>query len=145
MKKERLIDLISAVPALMHTLFHDIDVLELDIPINRTQRKVLIVIDRLPGLTMTQISQFSGLEKGSFTTVADKLIAMGLVARERDGGDRRKILLRLTPEGNAITHRLIQNAETHLGNKLSRLPSSERMELLDAFTIIRRVADRLKN
>mgnify|MGYP001822372668 CR=1 FL=1 len=145
MRSDRLIDLIRALPSLMHALFHDIDLLELDIPINRTQRKVLIVIDRLPGVTMTQISQLSGLEKGSFTAVADKLIAMELVKRERDPEDRRKILLQLTSEGKAITHRLIQNAETHLEKKLSRLESAERKELLDAFNIIRRVADRLKN
>jgi DNA-binding MarR family transcriptional regulator len=144
MKNERLIDLISVVPALMHTLFHDIDIVELDIPINRTQRKVLIVIDRLPGVTMTQISQMSGLEKGSFTAVADKLIAMGLVTRERDPGDRRKILLQPTEEGAIITRRLIQNAENHLEKKLSKLDDSERRELMDAFVVLSRYAEKLK-
>jgi len=145
MKEDRLLDIISAIPALMHALFHDIGMVELDIAVNRTQRKVLIVIDRLPGVTMTQISQLSGLEKGSFTAVADKLIAMGLVKRERDPEDRRKILLRLTSEGNAITRRLIQNAETHLENKLARLEDSERKGLMEAFTIIGRVTNRLKH
>lgn len=144
MKKERLIDIISAIPALMHALFHDIDMIELDIPVNRTQRKVLIVIDRLPAVTMTQISQLSGLEKGSFTAVADKLIAMGLVKRERDPEDRRKILLRPTREGAAITHRLIQNAEAHLEKKLSKLDDSERRELFDAFVVLSRYAEKLK-
>jgi DNA-binding MarR family transcriptional regulator len=128
----------------MHTLFHDIDIVELDIPINRTQRKVLIVIDRLPGVTMTQISQMSGLEKGSFTAVADKLIAMGLVTRERDPGDRRKILLQPTEEGAIITRRLIQNAENHLEKKLSKLDDSERRELMDAFVVLSRYAEKLK-
>jgi DNA-binding MarR family transcriptional regulator len=144
MKKERLIDIISAIPALMHALFHDIDPAELNLPVNRTQRKVLIVIDRLPGVTMTQISQMSGLEKGSFTPLADKLIAMGLVKRERDPGDRRKIMLRLTREGNAIARKLIQNAEVHLERKLSRLESPERRELLEAFAVLSRYAEKLK-
>ena len=144
MKNKRLIDIISAIPALMHALFHDIDMIELDIPVNRTQRKVLIVIDRLPAVTMTQISQLSGLEKGSFTAVADKLIAMGLVKRERDPGDRRKILLRPTREGAAITRMLIQNAEAHLEKKFSKLDSNERGELMDAFVVLSRYAEKLK-
>ena len=144
MKEKRLIDIISAIPSLMHALFHDIDTAELDLPVNRTQRKVLIVIDRLPAVTMTQISHMSGLEKGSFTAVADKLIAMGLVKRERDPSDRRKIMLRLTREGNAITRKLIQNAEAHLERKLSRLSNPERRELMDAFGVLSRYAAKLK-
>ncbi|MGB2907728.1 MAG: MarR family transcriptional regulator [Candidatus Aminicenantaceae bacterium] len=144
MKNERLIDIISGIPSLMHALFHDIEIAELDLPVNRTQRKVLIVIDRLPGVTMTQISRMSGLEKGSFTAVADKLIAMGLVKRERDPEDRRKILLRPTREGNAITHKLIQNAETHLERKLSKLDETERRELMDAFGVLSRYAEKFK-
>jgi DNA-binding MarR family transcriptional regulator len=144
MENDKLIDLISAIPSLMHALFHDIDLIALDVPINRTQRKVLIVIDRLPGVTMTQISQMSGLEKGSFTAVADKLIGMGLVKRERDPSDRRKILLRPTDRGAALTRILIQNAEAHLEKKLSRLDEAERRELMDAFSILCRVANKLK-
>lgn len=145
MKNERIIDIISAIPALMHALFHDIDMIELNIPVNRTQRKVLIVIDRLPAVTMTQISRLSGLEKGSFTAVADKLIAMGLVKRERDPGDRRKILLRPTREGAAITRMLIQNAEIHLEKKLSRLDESERRDLMEAFSVLSGLVEKLKD
>jgi DNA-binding MarR family transcriptional regulator len=129
----------------MHALFHDIELVDLDIPVNRTQRKVLIVIDRLPAVTMTQISRLSGLEKGSFTAVADKLIAMGLVKRERDPGDRRKILLRPTREGAAITRMLIQNAEIHLEKKLSRLDESERRDLMEAFSVLSGLVEKLKN
>jgi DNA-binding MarR family transcriptional regulator len=102
------------------------------------------VIERLSGVTMTQISHMSGLEKGSFTAVADKLIAMGLVKRERDPSDRRKIILRLTREGDEVTQKLIQNAESHLERKLSRLDDSERRELMDAFAVLSHYAEKLK-
>ena len=144
MTNARLIDIISGIPFLMHALFHDIGMAELDIPVNRTQRKVLIEIDRLPGVTMTQFSRMSGLEKGSFSAVADKLITMGLVKRERDPGDRRKIILRLTPEGNTVAQKLACYAESHLERKLTRLSDSERRELLDALAVLPRLAARLK-
>ena len=144
MKYERLIDIISAIPSLLHALFHDIGTAGMDLPVNRTQSRVLVVIERLSGVTMTQISQMSGLEKGSFTAVADKLIAMGLVKRERDPSDRRKIILRLTREGDEVTRKLIQNAEAHLERKLSRLDDSERRELMDAFAVLSRYAEKLK-
>ena len=145
MKDKKLIDIISGIPFLMHALFHDIGMAKLDIPLNRTQRKVLIVIDRLPGVTMTQFSQMSGLEKGSFTAVADKLIAIGLVKRERDPADRRKIFLRLTPDGNGVARKLVRHAESHLERKLSRLDDSEREELLRALAALPGFADRMKN
>ena len=69
---------------------------------------------------------------------------MGLVKRERDPSDRRKIILRLTREGDEVTRKLIQNAEAHLERKLSRLDDSERRDLMDAFAVLSRYAEKLK-
>ena len=39
---------------------------------------------------------------------------------------------------------LIQNAEAHLEKKLSKLDSNERGELMDAFVVLSRYAEKLK-
>ncbi len=144
MTKTTLFAILSGIPSLLYALFHDMDASATDVPLKITQRKVLIIIETLEGATMTHISHMAGLKKGSFTSVADSLIEAGYVERGEDRDDRRKVILRLTPEGKVVARRIINRIELHLENKLSRLEPSQRRELMDAFMVLSRYADRLK-
>ena len=136
--------ILSGIPSLLYALFHDMDASATDVPLKVTQRKVLIIIEMLQGATMTHISHMAGLKKGSFTTVADSLIEAGFLERGEDPKDRRKVILRLTPEGKGVAQRIIHRIELHLERKLSRLEPSQRRELMDAFMVLSRYADKLK-
>ncbi len=144
MKEKALVAIMSGVPSLMHALFHDFDGPGLDLPINHTQGKVLMIVEKLQGATMTQLSHMAGLEKGSFTAVADKLIATGFVERGRDPRDRRKIILRLTEEGRSVAQRIIQRVESHIDKKISLLNQDQRTEFVDALEVLSRYAEILK-
>ena len=55
-----------------------------------------------PGpFTAKRIAEMTGLTSGSATRLVDRLEAAGYVARERDTADRRRVLVRLVPEGMA--------------------------------------------
>jgi DNA-binding MarR family transcriptional regulator len=144
MTKTTLFAILSGIPSVLYALFHDMNASATDVPLKITQRKVLIIIETLEGATMTHISHMAGLKKGSFTSVADSLIEAGYVERGEDPADRRKVILRLTPEGKAVARRIINRIELHLENKLSRLEPSQRRELMNAFMVLSRYADRLK-
>lgn len=53
------------------------------------------------GVTMSELSRLLLVSNGNATAVVDRLEADGLVRREAEDGDRRRIRVRLTPEGLA--------------------------------------------
>lgn len=57
-------------------------------------------------LTQVEISRRIGIEKASSTSIVDSLEKAGLITRERDAGDRRKMRIALTPEGRGLELRL---------------------------------------
>ncbi|MEJ3654585.1 MarR family transcriptional regulator [Actinomycetes bacterium KLBMP 9759] len=52
-------------------------------------------------LTPGQLAELSRLTTGTVTGVIDRLEKGGYVRRERDAGDRRKVLVTIVPEGMA--------------------------------------------
>jgi DNA-binding MarR family transcriptional regulator len=65
--------------------------------INRTDARCLDVIDREEPVTPGYLAERSGLTTAAVTTVLDRMERAGLVTRERDTEDRRRVLVRLTP------------------------------------------------
>ena len=54
------------------------------------------------GLPQNEISHRLGIEKASSTGALDALEADGLIQRIRDSADRRRLLVSLTPKGEAL-------------------------------------------
>jgi DNA-binding MarR family transcriptional regulator len=58
-------------------------------------------------LSPTQLMQMVTLSSGAMTNRIDRLEELGLVARERDPGDRRGVLIHLTAEGRKLADKAI--------------------------------------
>lgn len=56
---------------------------------------------RREGVTMSELSRMLLVSNGNATAVVDRLEADGMVRREAEDGDRRRIRVRLTPDGLA--------------------------------------------
>ena len=54
------------------------------------------------GLAQVDLSRRIGIETASSTAVIDQLEKLGLIRRKRDLGDRRRIIVTLTPSGRAL-------------------------------------------
>ncbi len=54
------------------------------------------------GMTPTQLLQWVVLTSGGMTARLDKLEKAGLIARRADPGDRRMVLIELTPKGTRV-------------------------------------------
>ena len=107
--------------------------------LNRTHWRTLMYISDSGSDCMTGIGRHVGLEAGSFTPVADRLIDEGLVERYPDPGDRRRILLRLTPRGKIISDKLRERMKDHFSARLSILNDAELGNLVSAMKTIQKV------
>lgn len=63
------------------------------------QRFALRVIARRPGLTMSELAEATLTTRSTVSEVVDRLEDHGLVRRELDDWDRRRLRLRLTSDG----------------------------------------------
>ncbi len=66
--------------------------------LNRTDTRCLDIIERLDGVSAGRLAGESGLSTGAVTTVLDRLERAGYARRVHDPGDRRRVLVELTPE-----------------------------------------------
>jgi DNA-binding MarR family transcriptional regulator len=66
--------------------------------LNPSDHKCTDILMERGSMTAGQLAAVTGLTTGAITGVVDRLVRAGLVAREADPNDRRKVLLRATPE-----------------------------------------------
>lgn len=69
--------------------------------LNVARYRALSVIARLEPLSMSELADFSAVDRTTMTRTVDQLVAGGLVIRETPPEDRRQVLLHVTPEGRA--------------------------------------------
>ena len=87
---------------------------------------VMSALSRHPeGLKMSQLSGVLRVSNGNVTGIADRLSEEGLVERIPVPGDRRAMMLRLTPAGTAQFARQAQAHEDWINEKLRGISSEE--------------------
>jgi len=67
--------------------------------INRTDLRCLDLLEQHRPMTAGALAEASGITTGAMTFVLDRLEGSGFVRRQRDEGDRRRVLVDLEPEG----------------------------------------------
>lgn len=112
--------------------------------LNRTHWRTLMHIAESGPDCMKGICRRVGLEAGSFTPVADRLIEKGLLERYQDPGDRRRNLLRLTSGGVSAGKKMRELMNAHFSMRLSVLDEVELTELAAALNTIRHINVKLQ-
>ena len=65
----------------------------------------------------------------NITRITDQLVARGLIRREASEQDRRRTILQVTPEGEAVVRSIVPAAYRPLSRLLTALGSDERVQL----------------
>ena len=89
------------------------------------QVSLLVMIQKEPGIGMRKLAQLEGFSAPALSKYVDRLEAAGLVAREQSGTDRRRVGLRLTPEGDRVLRSVKQRRTAWLASRLKRLDAAE--------------------
>ncbi len=81
---------------------------------------------------ISEISEFSKISKAQMTSSIDKLILLGMVAREPDPDDRRKICIVLTEKGRSAVAQLDAIINERMKESLSQLSDLELKKTAEA-------------
>lgn len=65
--------------------------------VNRTDLRCLDLLEREGRVTAGRLAELAGLTTGAVTALLDRLEGKGYVRRLRDEGDRRRVLVEITP------------------------------------------------
>src|SRR3954454_25249146 len=68
-----------------------------DDALTAAQREVVLLVGRRPGRPVSEVARELGLAPNTVSTIVSRLVALGLVVRATDPGDRRVGRLSLTP------------------------------------------------
>ena len=69
--------------------------------------RIIAVVAEYPGLTMTGVAGSAIVPAATLTRHVDKLVERGLVVRHVDPDDKRRVVLALSPAGDAYARRLL--------------------------------------
>lgn len=94
----------------------------------QTWRVLACLIDR-PGLMLTELAQFVLLEQSHLTKIIDQLQSGGLVDKQHDTADRRKIKIYITDSGRELVEPLIPSAKIHEQRATAILSRTEEKNL----------------
>lgn len=104
------------------------------------QLRTLIVLAEEEPLIIGQIAQRLGVGLSTGGHLADRLVQAGLAERTEDVEDRRRTLVRLTPEGEDLSTRLLSGIQ-QLPILLQQLDESDLSALLQGLQAINRLVD----
>jgi DNA-binding MarR family transcriptional regulator len=90
------------------------------------QTRLLLILDRLGRVPSSRLAAAMGVNASSVTRLADRLEALGYVARGRDPRNRSVVTLEVTGTGRALVARILDRRHAALGALLDRLPPSQR-------------------
>lgn len=79
-----------------------------------------------------QLAKRVDVGQATMTRLLDRLEQRGLIRRERDAGDRRRVLIHLETTGKKVARSIRQPLNEALARKLDAVPEDERSRLLEA-------------
>ena len=89
------------------------------------QYTALTVLERHPDLTSARLARNSFVTAQSMADMVTALHQRGLIERHRDPGDRRRLVLALTPEGQALLDKYRPEVVALEAQMLARLTPAE--------------------
>jgi MarR family transcriptional regulator, organic hydroperoxide resistance regulator len=92
------------------------------IGITGPQRFTLRIVSRFPGISPTDVADLLRLHPSTITGVLQRLVDKGLLARQRDASDARRMRLHLRPGAARFTRVNAGTVEAAVGRALRRLP-----------------------
>ncbi|HXQ11555.1 MAG TPA: MarR family transcriptional regulator [Caulobacteraceae bacterium] len=118
--------------------------------LNVARYRALSVIARLEPLGMSELADFSAVDRTTMTRTVDQLVAGGLVSRETPPTDRRQVLLRVTPDGRTanqqalravyrVNRRALDGIEEEDQRRFARLQQAMLSNLVADAALVRRL------
>jgi DNA-binding MarR family transcriptional regulator len=89
------------------------------------QRLVLRIVGQFPGVSAGELAEIVHLHPSTITGVLQRLVQKGLLARERDPLDSRRVRLKVQPRGKRLTQSPAGTVEFAVAHVLADAPARD--------------------
>jgi DNA-binding MarR family transcriptional regulator len=121
----------SAMRALQRAIDHYDELVASRLGINRSDLRCLDLLHESGTMSAGELAAGSGLTTGATTRMLDRLERIGYIRRQPDKGDRRRVLVELTPRARKLASELYGSFEAATAGLRRYRP--EQLALLRAF------------
>jgi DNA-binding MarR family transcriptional regulator len=104
-----------------------------ELGVSSAQLFVLTELGRTPSLSLNDLAARTLTDQSSVSVVVTRLVEAGLVTRDRDARDARRLVLNLTRSGRALLQHAPPVAQERLLAVFDRLSDEERKRFADTF------------
>ena len=109
--------------------------------ITSRQATLLWLVRKRPGTSLGELAAEEGISAPSLSAHVDRLERLRLLERVRSTEDRRRVGLRLTPEGSKVLRSVRARRTTWLAERLAELPADELDAIATALPALRRLTE----
>lgn len=100
----------------------------------------LMVLQEQGSMAVTEIGQRLFISRSQMTFCLDRLIILGLIQRQPDPSDRRRIMIDLTLRGRWVIEEISKASDKEILKLLDKLSESEQNQIGMAMEVLERVA-----
>ena len=104
-----------------------------ELGLSGAQLFVLQELGKTPSLSLNELAERTRTDQSSVSVVVTRLVEAGLVARDRDVRDARRLVLTLTKGGTAVVRRSSPAAQERILAVVDGMASADRKRFADAF------------
>lgn len=104
-----------------------------EVGLSGAQLFVLHELGRTPELSLNDLAERTSTDQSSVSVVVTRLVDAGLVSRDRDARDARRLVLNLTRSGRTLLQKAPPVAQEQLIEIFDRMPTAERRRFAETF------------
>ena len=112
--------------------------------ITLAQCHALVEVGRIGDLSLTQLADLLGSDKGNVSKTVDALVRMELVQRTEDARNRRSVVLRLTNAGQLLFTSIEDGMDVFYQKLLNAIPESKLEQVLESLRLLNKAFSDLK-
>ena len=124
------LDFLAVLWDLNHALEATSSRMQAELGVTAQQRMIIRIVGKFPGLLAGQLAALLKIHPGTLSTALARLEKRGLVARERDERDKRRIVLGLTAAGRRLDVPARGTVESAAARVLKRVSTRDRAATL---------------
>jgi len=104
-----------------------------ELGLSGAQLFVLQELGKTPSLSLNELAERTRTDQSSVSVVVTRLVDAGLVARDRDARDARRLVLTLTKTGQAAVRKSSPAAQERILEIVDGMAAAERKRFADTF------------
>jgi DNA-binding MarR family transcriptional regulator len=104
-----------------------------EVGLSGAQLFVLHELGRTPELSLNDLAERTSTDQSSVSVVVTRLVDAGLVSRDRDARDARRLVLNLTRSGRSLLQKAPPVAQEQLIDIFDRMSATDRRRFAETF------------